>query len=239
VIPTLFTGVAIITFVALGTWQVERKHWKEALIESVTRRLGAPPIALPPSHSWATLDPADHEFQRVMFSAAFVPNEEALVYAGTPNPQADLSGPGYWVFAPARLVSGDLIVIDRGFVAEGKAPMRDKGEPAGMQKVIGIMRWPQPRGYFTPADNPARNLWFVRDHLAIAAAKSWGSVAPFFIELQSPVPAAGQPRPALTQVNLRNEHLQYAITWYGLALAVTAMFLFWMRTGDRRRTDAR
>ena len=84
-IPALFAAAAIIAFVALGTWQIERGRWKDALIATMTRRLSAPPIALPPPHAWAGLDPADDEYQRVKFSAEFVADEEALVYAGTPN----------------------------------------------------------------------------------------------------------------------------------------------------------
>ena len=95
--------------------------------------------------------------------------------------------------------------------------------------MVGVMRWPQPRGAFLPNDDPGRNLWFVRDPVAIASAKGWGDVAPFFIELESPQPASGLPRAGTLKVNLRNEHLQYAITWYGLAAVVVVMFAFWLR----------
>ena len=91
------------------------------------------------------------------------------------------------------------------------------------------MRWPERRGWFVPADSPGQNVWFLRDHVAIAAAKGWGEVAPFFIELEAPQPPGGLPRASALKVNLRNEHLQYAITWYGLAVALTVMFLFWLR----------
>jgi len=75
----------------------------------------------------------------------------------------------------------------------------------------------------------------VRDQTAIADAKGWGEVAPFFIELESPPPPGGLPHPDALKVNLRNEHLQYAITWYGLAAVIVVMFAFWLR--GRRRTD--
>ena len=86
--------------------------------------------------------------------------------------------------------------------------------------LVGAMRWPERRGAFVPTDSPGHNLWFVRDHVAIAAAKGWGEVAPFFIELEGPQPPGGLPRAGALKVNLRNEHLQYAITWYGLAVVV-------------------
>jgi surfeit locus 1 family protein len=82
---------------------------------------------------------------------------------------------------------------------------------------------------FSAKDDPARNVWFTRDPAGIAAAKGWGEVAPFYIELESPQPPGGLPRAGPLTVNLRNEHLQYAITWYGLALVVAVMFVYWVR----------
>ena len=104
---------------------------------------------------------------------------------------------------------------------------RAAGATTGDADLVGVMRWPESRGVFSPQDDPGRNLWFVRDPIAIAAAKSWGEVAPFFVELESPQPPGGLPRAGALKVNLRNEHLQYAITWYGLALVVVVMFGLW------------
>ncbi len=150
--------------------------------------------------------------------------------------RSDVSGPGYWVFAPARSEAGALIVVNRGFVPEDRrdSATRGAGRLSGSVDLIGAMRWPERRGWFVPADSPAQNVWFLRDHVAIAADKGWGEVAPFFIELEGPQPPGGLPRASALKVNLRNEHLQYAITWYGLAAALTVMFLFWLR--GRRTT---
>jgi surfeit locus 1 family protein len=105
--------------------------------------------------------------------------------------------------------------------------------PPDQSDMVGAMRWPQARSYFAPSNDPGRNLWFVRDHLAIAAAKGWeagwGKVAPFYIELETPAPPSGWPRPGALEVNIRNEHLQYAITWYGLAGVLAIMFAAWLR----------
>jgi surfeit locus 1 family protein len=230
-IPTLFAIAAFVTFIGLGTWQIQRKAWKEALIETLEQRLSAPPAELPPRERWARLDPADHEFSHVKFSAAFLSGTEALVYAGGSALRSDVSGPGYWVLAPARLVAGGIVVVNRGFVPEGRQESAVHGadQTVGIVDMVGVMRWPQPRGAFSPPDEPQRNLWFVRDPAAIASAKGWGDVAPFFIELESPQPPSGLPRAGRLNVNLRNEHLQYALTWYGLALVVVVMFAFWVR----------
>jgi surfeit locus 1 family protein len=230
-VPALFALAAFVTFVGLGTWQIQRKAWKEALIATLEQRLSAAPVDLPPREQWGRLDPAKDEFRHVKFFAAFVPGAEALVYAGSSALRSDVSGPGYWVLAPARLSAGGLIVINRGFVPEGRQDpaTRSGSEIVGNAELVGVMRWPEPRGTFSPKDQPERNLWFVRDPVAIASAKGWGDVAPFFIELESPQPPGGLPRAGALKVSLRNEHLQYAITWYGLAVVVVVMFAFWLR----------
>jgi surfeit locus 1 family protein len=230
-VPISFSLAAFVTCIALGTWQVQRKAWKEALIGTLEQRLSAPALALPPREQWGRLDPAQDEFRHVKFSAAFAPGAEALVYASSSALRSDVSGPGYWVLAPARLAAGGLVVVNRGFVPEGRQDpaTRTAGEIAGSAELVGVMRWPEPRGAFSPKDEPARNLWFVRDPVGIASAKGWGDVAPFFVELESPQPPGGLPRAGSLKVNLRNEHLQYAITWYGLGLVVVVMFAFWLR----------
>ena len=230
-LPALFALVAFFIFVGLGTWQLQRKAWKEALIDTLEQRLSASPGDLPPRARWPSLDPTDDEFRRVKFSAAFVPGQEALVYGGGSALRGDVSGPGYWVFAPARLAGGDLVVVNRGFVPEGRQDPKSRaaGEVGGAHAMVGVMRWPEPRGLFTANDDARRNLWFVRDQIAIAAAKGWGEVAPFYIELESPPPPGGLPRAGALKVDLRNTHLQYALTWYGLALVVVVMFGFWLR----------
>jgi len=226
----VFVLVAVATFVGLGSWQLQRKAWKEALIESLEQRLSAPPVDLPPRGRWAALDPAYDEFRRVKFSAVLLPGAEALVYTSGSALRSDVSGSGYWVFALARLPAGGLVVINRGFVPQGwqdSATPDAAGMPASTDPV-GVMRWPESRSVFSPKDDPDRNLWFVRDPVAIATAKGWGDVAPFYIELESPQPASGLPRAGRLRANLRNEHLQYAITWYGLAVVVVTMFVFWV-----------
>ena len=229
-VPAVFALVAVVIFIGLGSWQLQRKAWKEALIESLEQRLSAPPVDLPPRERWPTLDPADDEFRHVRFSAALLPGAEALVYTSGSALRSDVSGAGYWVFAPARLPAGGLVVVNRGFVPQGwqDPATRDAGGTLANAELVGVMRWPESRGVFSPKGDPSHNLWFVRDPVAIAAAKGWGDIAPFYIELESPQPASGLPRAGRLSANLRNEHLQYAITWYGLALVVVAMFVFWV-----------
>src|SRR5690349_10667203 len=141
-------GVAILC--GLGMWQLDRKAWKENLIATLNSRLTGPPGDLPPRDSWRLLKESEAEFRRVTFPAEFLAGEEALVYtAGSPL-RPDVKGPGYWVFAPARLPGGSIVLVNRGFVPDDRKDpaTRTEGVPHGIVDVIGVMRWPEPRNPF-------------------------------------------------------------------------------------------
>lgn len=239
IIPALFTLVGLTVLIGLGVWQLERKAWKEGLIDSITRRMDAVPAPLPQPDRWPRLDAAHDEFTRVTFRAAFENNQEALVFTGASAFRPDTSGIGYWVFTPARLADGARVVVNRGFVPEAnKDPAtRAAGRVNAPIDIVGVLRWPERGGLFTPAGEPARNLWFARDQLAIAAAKGWANVAPFYVEQEAPAPPGGLPQPGKITVNLPNNHLQYAITWFSLAVVLAGVFIAFAR-GRRREERA-
>ena len=238
-VPALFTLVGVALLIALGVWQLERKAWKEGLIAAIARRMNEAPVPLPPPARWASLDAAHDEFTKVTFRAAFENDREALVFAGASAFRPDVSGTGYWVFTPARLSDGARVVVNRGFVPEAnKDPAtRAPGLVTAPVEIVGVLRWPEHAGWFTPAGDPARNLWFARDQLAIAAAKGWGNVAPFYVEQEAPAPPGGLPQPGKLTVNLPNNHLQYALTWFGLAVVLIAVFAAFAR--GRREENQR
>lgn len=235
-LPSLLALAGLAVLIGLGTWQLERKTWKEELIAALSARLAAPPGNLPPREQWDRLDRTAMEFRRVSFPAEFVSGQEALVYATGSALRPDATGPGYWIFAPARLPGGSVVVVNRGFVPMGELD-RAAPPPPGLIDITGALRWPEPRGLFTPNDEPEKNLWFVRDHRAIAAAKGWEGVAPFYVEQEAPA-AGGLPRVGRLQPNLPNNHLQYALTWYALAAALVVIFALWLRRGSRRAGSA-
>jgi len=226
-LPTL---VAFVILIGLGVWQIERKAWKEGLIADLTQRLAAPPQALPPPRDWPALDAARDEYRRVSFTAQFDNTNEALVFASASGFRPDVSdsGPGYWVFTPAQLADGS---ID----ARKDPKTRNAGEVSGPVALVGVMRWSDSRHWFTPSDDAAHNLWFTRDPAAIAAAKGLGkeagSVAPFYVEQESPAPPGGLPQPGKLVVSLPDNHLQYALTWFGLAAVLAGSFTAWAFAG--------
>jgi surfeit locus 1 family protein len=233
--------LAFIVLIGLGTWQIQRKAWKEALIASLTAQLAAPPAALPPAKDWPSLDEAGEAYHRVRFSAQFDYAHEALVFATGTAFRPDVSGPGYWVFTPARLGDGNVVIVNRGFVPDGRQNenARAAGNLPGSIDIVGAMRWPDARHWFTPNDDPAHNLWFSRDPQAIAAAKRLGAVAPFYVEQEAPLPPGGLPQPGRIVVALPDNHLQYAVTWYGLALVLVIMFASWAWSSSREAGGGR
>ena len=238
---SLFVPALIVfaVLIALGTWQLQRKAWKEQLIATLSERLAAPPGALPAPSTWPALDRDDTEYRRVTFTGTFDNGKEALVYAAASAFRPDVSGPGYWVFTPARLADGGVAMVNRGFVPQDLAnpAARPGGNMGGPIQITGTLRWPDARSWFSPSDDPAHNLWFLRDPAAIAAAKGLNkdsvAVAPFYVEQEAPVPPGGFPQPGKLEVRLRNEHLQYVVTWYGLALVLVVVLAVWARSSFR------
>ena len=149
-IPALLAFAAL---VALGTWQLERKAWKEALIAALTERLAAPPAALPAAAAWPSLNEASEEYRRVTFSATFDHSAEALVYAAASAFRPEVSGPGFWVFTPAQLPDGALVLVNRGFVPENRRDpaSRAQGQITGPVEIVGALRWPEHRSWFAPS----------------------------------------------------------------------------------------
>jgi len=229
-IPVVMTLAALAVFISLGTWQIERKAWKEGLIDTLTRRLESQPLELPSASDWARLDAGNAEFRRVRLNVQFPKATDALVYTSGSQIRDDVKGQGFFVFSPAKLASGATIVINRGFTPDKNYPPAE-----GAQEIVGVLRWPEPPSWFTPGRDSA-GTWYARDHLAMAQAQGWGPVAPFYIEMEDPVPPGGVPHPSVLKVLLRNEHLQYAITWFGLAAVTVIMFAIWVRR--RRETSA-
>jgi cytochrome oxidase assembly protein ShyY1 len=235
----VFTLAMVALFVGLGVWQLQRRVEKHALIAALTERLAAPPGALPSPAQWSKLTPESDEFRRVTFPATYESLADAMVYSSGSAVRDDISGPGTWAFLPARLPTGETVVINAGFVQN---TMQDREQQDRAIKSLvtgapvtltGYLRFPEAAGMLTPAENLAKRLWFTRDHLAMAHALGWGEVAPFYIDLEAPVPASGIPKPGPLEVHLKDDHMQYAITWFGLAGAVVIAFGLWLRAQRR------
>lgn len=229
-------GLAVL--LSLGTWQLQRMTWKENLIATLDVRIDQAPQPLTPRTAWPSLREADSEYARVKFTATFLPGE-AFVYTAGSSLRPDVTSQGFWVFAPARLAYGAVVLVNRGFVPTDRkdAATRADGTPNAPVEIIGYMRFPESRGMFAPADDVKANVFFARDLKAMAAAHGWAMDAPFYIDQELPVPSGGLPKPGRIEVKLPNNHWQYAITWYGLALALIGVYGVWLAGRLRRRGE--
>ncbi|WPG39083.1 SURF1 family protein [Variovorax sp. EBFNA2] len=229
--------LAFAGFLALGTWQVERRAWKLDLIARVDQRVHTPATDAPARSEWPTVNAANDEYRHVRLRGTFLHDKEALVQAST------RLGAGFWVLTPLRTADGSVVLVNRGFVppeARERAA-RTAPEPQGDTTVAGLLRLTEPKGGFLRTNDPAADRWFSRDVQAIAAARGLADVAPYFVDAEAG-PATAQAAPTwpaggLTVIAFPNSHLVYALTWYGLALMVLGAAWFVWRD-DRRRQAA-
>jgi len=223
----VFSAVIVGVLLSLGVWQLQRRVAKHLLMATLHERLAMAPVPLPMPAQWPMLTQAHDEFRRVTFSAVFKPAPDAHVFSSGSAVRPDVTTPGVWVFAPAHVADGPELVINRGFVPEGR-----QGDitppPSGAAELTGYIRFPETEGMLIPHEDRNKRLWFLRDQQSMARVLGWGDVAPFYIDLESPVPANGLPKPGPLNVHLKDDHMQYAITWFGLAAAVGIAFAFWL-----------
>jgi surfeit locus 1 family protein len=222
--PTAWTMIAFALLLGLGEWQLERLAWKEDLIAQMSARVGAPPSALPGEAAWAKLRPQDYEYRRARAHGVYDAHAQAYVFQALGTPKGRYGGPGYLVMTPLRLDDGSIVLVNRGFV-----PQDRRDEPAVQEAaaspvdVVGLMRSSEARTLFTPADDPARGQWFTRDPAAIGMAFGLQRVAPFTIDADAGAPGE-LPQGGETILSVPNNHLSYALTWFGLAAALIGVF---------------
>jgi len=206
------------TFSALGIWQIQRLHWKRALIARVDARIHAPPQPPPQPSQWPQITKRrdDYEYRRIELKGHYLRDRNILTQAVT-----DL-GAGHWVLTPLRTHASGIVLINRGFVPAGA---HAAAAPAGEVTVRGLLRISEPGGGFLRDNRPAENRWYSRDVAAIAQALQLHDVAPYFIDAESTGNVTGWPRAGMTVVRFRNQHRQYALTWFALA----AMSLWGLR----------
>ncbi|MBV5266685.1 SURF1 family protein [Pinisolibacter aquiterrae] len=232
------TAVATLCLIGLGTWQVQRLAWKHALIATVTARASAPAIPAPGLDAALAHDPAALDYTVVRVTGRWLAGAEAHVQALLGEPRGAFGGPGQWVMTPLRRADGTIVWINRGFVPLDRLGRETPADPTRDVTIEGLARPPEPRGAFTPDDVPAKNEWFVRDPLRLSAAFGLpvDRTLPYTIDAGvGATPPSGLPQAGETRLSFSDNHLGYALTWYGLAIAAVGVFTARVRA-ERRRT---
>ncbi|MGD9784389.1 MAG: SURF1 family protein [Hyphomicrobiaceae bacterium] len=234
--PAVLTFVGLAILLSLGTWQMRRLAWKEALIARIETRAKQPPATMAEAlAAWRQDDATAAEYLPVRVRGVFEPGVERRYYVG----DAKL-GPGAQVYSPLRYQSGAVVWVDRGFRPANKDASGNP-IPGGEVEVAGVVRAAGGQGLFSPENDAKGNIWYWRD-LAGMHASAYGSgspqAAPFFIEARSVSggPGAEWPKPGASPVAIQNRHLEYALTWYGLAATLLAVFMAYVYARYRRTT---
>ena len=213
---------ALAVLLALGTWQVQRLHWKEGLLAAITERRTAPPADLAAIEALARAG-EDVDYRSLRVTGTFLNDKERHFFATYQGRT------GYYVYTPLRLDDGRFLLVNRGFVTfeRKEAEMRKQGQLTGEQAVTGLARakLSGKPSWVVPDNDVAKNIfyWKALDVMAKSAGLDPEKLVPFFMDADATPNPGGMPIGGVTQFDLPNSHLQYAVTWYGLAAALVAV----------------
>ncbi|MEL6678096.1 MAG: SURF1 family protein [Pseudomonadota bacterium] len=213
--PIAFGVIGTAILIGLGTWQLQRLAWKTAIIDRIEARLAETPVAIPESPT----EGAD-EYRRVVTEGQIGVGELHVLTS------AKGAGPGFRVIAPFTTDDGRRLLLDRGFVPEAA---KGSTRQIGGARITGTLLWPDETDSFTPAPDIEDNLWFARD--VVPMARELGAMPVLVVAADSTIigaPPGAQPTPLPVTVNIPNNHLEYVVTWYGLAMVWAGMSIFWI-----------
>ncbi|WP_311224241.1 MULTISPECIES: SURF1 family protein [unclassified Acidovorax] len=235
----ILVGIALfLGFIALGSWQVQRRAWKLDLIERVDQRVHSAPVALPPVADWPRVDAAGYEYLPVSASGRWLSDKTVLTQAVTEL------GAGFWVMTPLQQQDGTQVLVNRGYIPSDQRAQWQSGPAnqttAAEATVQGLLRISEPVGGFLRRNDPAAQRWHSRDVAAIASAQGLRNAAPFFIDAglpgaQTAAATNAWPRAGMTVIRFANSHLVYALTWFGLALMTVIAWVYVARYERRSR----
>ncbi len=225
---TLFTLFGVGVLLSLGVWQLQRLAWKNDILARIETRIHARAGPLPGFAAWPDLASGDHEYERYVVTGVYLADRLTYIWRSSGKAAGELAQPGYWQMAALQLADGSQVLINRGFIVRDRQPaaqLRTAPLPAGVVTLTGLLRLPETRSYFTPPDTPANGDWFTRDPVAIAAALKLDHAAPFSIDEDAHEAARGEPAGGATVLDIPNNHLSYALTWFALAATLAGVFL--------------
>lgn len=220
----------VIILLFLGSWQLGRLQEKRNLMTTIEAQAERVPLILDAVSDFSRLSVLDYDYHPVTITGSYIHSDERFWFSQIVSPPRGIlfdDRVGFHIITPFRLLSGRIILVDRGFVPRDSRDVALR--PDGEVTISGLLHWPARRGWFDPPDEPSRNIWYVRDIASLAGFRS-ADVPRFLVERHRVIddrdilrwPLGGQ-----THVWFSNRHLQYALTWYGLALALAIISLMW------------
>jgi surfeit locus 1 family protein len=228
ILLTVLSASALAVLIGLGVWQLQRLQWKEGLIAQIEVRVKAEPVSLKEAVARVHAG-EDVSYLRVRAEGKFDNAKELYLFAVSDGT------PGWHVITPLATPDGEMVLVDRGFVPDAlKDPAaRPQGELSDAVTMTALARPPETQGLFVPDNEIEQNRWFWRDLKAMTETmfgEGAKDVAPFFLEAEKSDIPGGWPRGGETRLDLPNNHLQYAITWFLLALCLVVIYVIYVRT---------
>ncbi len=220
--PTVFSLPVLVLCLGLSAWQMERREWKMAILATIARNQASAPVSL---DELVKGDPLAHEYGKAKISGTFLHDKEFHLAARSMK-----NAVGIQVVTPVRTDDGRVVLYDRGWVpSEKKDPAsRAAGQATGKVDLIGVVRRAQVQRQFAPDNAPDKNVWFHVD-VPLMRRMAGGTPDPkldtFFLEADAAPNPGGLPIGGQTRLEIPNDHLQYAITWFGIALALIGVYL--------------
>jgi len=234
--PTLFSLPVFVFALGLGVWQMERREWKRDILDRIAVNHAAAPM---PFDELVKGDPLRREYGPVTLSGTFVHDKEFHLAARSMKNDV-----GIQVVTPVRTDDGTIVLFDRGFVPSQKKDPKTRaaGQPSGRVELMGIVRRNQVKRYFAPDNDPAKNFWF---HVALPLMRQEAGAKPdpvldtFFLEADATPNPGGLPVGGQTRLDIPNDHLQYAITWFLIAMAGIGVYLAYHWENGRLTVNGR
>ncbi|MBV8188500.1 MAG: SURF1 family protein [Alphaproteobacteria bacterium] len=220
--PTLISLPVLVVALGLGIWQMERREWKRDILDRIAVNQAAAPLGL---DELLRDDPLRHEYGRVTLAGRFLNDKEFYLAARSLRNTVGLQ-----VVTPVRTEDGRLVLFDRGWVPQEKKDpaKRAEGQLGGTVKLTGIVRRTQEQRQFAPDNVPERNVWF---HVDVPLMRHMAGGTPdpkldtFFLEADATANPGGYPIGGQTRLDIPNDHLQYAVTWFLIAAALIGVYL--------------
>lgn len=215
--PGLMTLVMVAILIGLGTWQIHRLHWKEGILAEIAKAEAAPAVPL-------SGDPGP--FTKVSVTGTLRADLTAT-YAVEVRDTRYGQVLGTYLIQPLERPGQPPLLVDRGWVPEKRpTPLF---QPQGPTTIVGYVHAAETPGMFSAGDDPATRTFYTLDPKAIGASLGLPQVAPFILVALGPAPPQGWPDPAKHLPRPPNNHLNYAITWYSLAVTLVVIFVKWAR----------
>jgi surfeit locus 1 family protein len=233
-IPSVAAAIGLLILLNLGFWQLDRLAWKESLVVQVEEGVSKAPVPAPEPDAWSNLSEAD-DYRHVELKGSFLTGA-TFYFTALAKPVGPQGGPGLMAYAPFETADGWLVLINRGFlpqVLSDNEKLAATEPPLGELTISGLLRLSEKPNWTTPEADPADRIWFARDTAAMGDLLGLKQeiLAPFSIDLDAEfTPASGLPQAGETIVQFKNDHLGYALTWFGLAATLVGVFLAYAAT---------